>query len=772
MGGSVNFPVNREGFSTTDAVAELLNAFTFPSIIPLGSDIAALADLPELPTPVPAPGVAAEQDEPGQGPGSRLQGVRALQDSTTTALAAVHRHKNQGAALTAVLVERMVSAAEAEATLLGLDPWQREISKAGVRAEIAGLFTITEGYAGALMIDAATLVRNLPATLAQLSEGVLGWEHAVIIAEETTLLRQAHLPQDTIDAFEQVLLGKAEHATLPSFREKARRARERSYPETLAPKTRRAYEYRRIGISRSRDGMSWFNLYGPSPTIEAIWAQCTATAQAAQGPHEDRTLTQLRADIAAALLLCQTLEANNIHAPAPAPAPASDSATNTPGGSTENGTASASDPVAGVGTGRAFTAGATAGSCTVPQSSWFSRVEQEPDLCQGGGFPDPDTLGPYFYSWQLPTFDDPDYENPYFREPDPRNQPDWPVPGQPPTLTPTTTNSAAAPETNSKGSNVSGTGSETWPPLPTVTPILLVPALSLLGFTDEPAWMSGAGPISIEVAKYLTANAPSFYRVLVDPISNQPLDAAPDVHRLTQAMKTRLLIRDEYCVFPGCNARAVNCEDDHIQAFATGGRTILENLEILCSFHHRLKHHGDDRTRTGGVRTDQSFERQLVHPRAWTPRMTENGIEWTSPAGYHYPPEQQDTQPPVYPDSLKILIDTVLKALEQRQDQDNAQDSDSDSGGEGTLGDCPCEQCQGICDTPDPYQDQDHDSDPEAHPDWIFEEDMDPQDPRWDSYHWDRGNLPEPPARSQEEEEMLGRMSIEEYLRRHHGEAA
>ncbi|WP_269936796.1 HNH endonuclease signature motif containing protein [Arthrobacter sp. HY1533] len=726
MGGSVNFPADREGSSTTGAVADLLDAFIFPTIIPLATDIAALEGLSDYPEPL----LSGHPDN--EAPDSRLGGIRALRDSTTTALAAMHRHKNQGAALTAVLVERMLSAALAEATVLELDPWQRETSRAGVRAEIAALFNITEGYAGALMMDAATLVRQLPATMAQLSAGVLGWEHAVIIAEETSLLRQDRLPQDTIDAFEGVLLGKAEHATLHGFREKARRARERAYPETLVPKTRQAYERRQLGISRSRDGMAWLNLYGPSPTIEAIWTQCTATAQAAQGPHEDRTLTQLRADIAAALLLCQTLDANNIHAPAPINEDTSPEHPAEPGG---------------------------AGG----QGAWFTTLaDTGPDPCQGGAFPDPDRLGPHFHSWQLPVFDDPDYQDPALREPDPRNQPDWPVPGQPPHLTPTSDNpantsgaggnGAAGPESSQNGSGVSGRGGGVWPPLPQVTPVLLVPALSLLGLTDEPAWMPGAGPISIEVAKYLTANAPSFYRVLVDPISNQPLDAAPDVHRVTKAMQIRLLMRDEYCVFPGCNARAVNCETDHLQAFSTGGPTTYANLESLCRLHHRLKHHKDDRTRNGHVRTEQSFERQSVHPRAWSPRKTPEGIEWTSPTGHQHPPEPQDTQPPVYNETLKTLIDATLKALQQRQESGN----DEDGTGAYDLTAPPWE-----------YRPDENDGGPEAHPDWIDEDDMDPQDPRWESYFWDPDNLPEPPAQSEEEVEILDRMSIEDYLRRH-----
>lgn len=61
--------------------------------------------------------------------------------------------------------------------------------------------------------------------------------------------------------------------------------------------------------------MSWLSLYLPAPTAEGIWDQCTLTAQAAQGLHEDRTLTQLRADVAAALLLSQSMSQNHIYSP-------------------------------------------------------------------------------------------------------------------------------------------------------------------------------------------------------------------------------------------------------------------------------------------------------------------------------------------------------------------------------------------------------------------------------------------------------------------------
>ena len=49
--------------------------------------------------------------------------------------------------------------------------------------------------------------------------------------------------------------------------------------------------------------MAWFSAYLPADTAAGIWDRTTAAARALQGPAEARTLTQLRADVAAILLL-------------------------------------------------------------------------------------------------------------------------------------------------------------------------------------------------------------------------------------------------------------------------------------------------------------------------------------------------------------------------------------------------------------------------------------------------------------------------------------
>ncbi len=53
--------------------------------------------------------------------------------------------------------------------------------------------------------------------------------------------------------------------------------------------------------------MAWLNAYLPADTAAGIWERTTAGARALQGPGESRTLTQLRADVAAGLLLSSGL---------------------------------------------------------------------------------------------------------------------------------------------------------------------------------------------------------------------------------------------------------------------------------------------------------------------------------------------------------------------------------------------------------------------------------------------------------------------------------
>ncbi|MCI0516676.1 MAG: HNH endonuclease, partial [Woeseiaceae bacterium] len=57
------------------------------------------------------------------------------------------------------------------------------------------------------------------------------------------------------------------------------------------------------------------------------------------------------------------------------------------------------------------------------------------------------------------------------------------------------------------------------------------------------------------------------------------------------AMRRALRARDDGCRFPGCT-NTFYIDGHHIEHWANGGETSLDNLVQLCRHHHRLVHEG------------------------------------------------------------------------------------------------------------------------------------------------------------------------------------
>jgi len=66
------------------------------------------------------------------------------------------------------------------------------------------------------------------------------------------------------------------------------------------------------------------------------------------------------------------------------------------------------------------------------------------------------------------------------------------------------------------------------------------------------------------------------------------LDVGRRTRTIPPAIRRALEIRDRGCRFPGCGRRFA--EGHHVTHWAEGGETKLENLVLLCRFHHRLVH--------------------------------------------------------------------------------------------------------------------------------------------------------------------------------------
>ncbi|MDJ0333881.1 DUF222 domain-containing protein [Salinibacterium sp. G-O1] len=123
-----------------------------------------------------------------------------------------------------------------------------------------------------------------------------------------------------------------------------------------------------------------------------------------------------------------------------------------------------------------------------------------------------------------------------------------------------------------------------------VTVALTIPVLTLLGHDNQPAVLEGIGPIDIDTARRLCATAPTFTRLLTDPVSGTVLHMDPRQYRPSAALRRWLAITQVTCDFPGCGRRAAQCDLDHSTAWAEGGPTTAGNLAHRCRKHHTMKH--------------------------------------------------------------------------------------------------------------------------------------------------------------------------------------
>lgn len=70
-----------------------------------------------------------------------------------------------------------------------------------------------------------------------------------------------------------------------------------------------------------------------------------------------------------------------------------------------------------------------------------------------------------------------------------------------------------------------------------------------------------------------------------------PVEIGRKQRTVPPALRRAVLARDKHCRFPGCtHERFVDAH--HVQHWAHGGETTLDNLTLLCSHHHRLVHEG------------------------------------------------------------------------------------------------------------------------------------------------------------------------------------
>ena len=142
---------------------------------------------------------------------------------------------------------------------------------------------------------------------------------------------------------------------------------------------------------------------------------------------------------------------------------------------------------------------------------------------------------------------------------------------------------------------------------------LTVPAQTLLGLSDTPGHLDGAGPVPAHVARRLAAGAQMWERILTDPATGAPCSHDRRRYRPTEAMRQRVLDRDRHCRAPGCDAPVWRCDADHDTPWPAGA-TCDCNLTTFCRRHHNAKTHG-----------------------GWTTKLAPDGtLTMTSPLGRTY----------------------------------------------------------------------------------------------------------------------------------------
>ena len=74
-----------------------------------------------------------------------------------------------------------------------------------------------------------------------------------------------------------------------------------------------------------------------------------------------------------------------------------------------------------------------------------------------------------------------------------------------------------------------------------------------------------------------------------DDPRGHPADIGRRSRRVPPDLRRALVLRDRHCRFPGCH-RTHRLHAHHVWHWALGGPTDLDNLLLVCSFHHRFVH--------------------------------------------------------------------------------------------------------------------------------------------------------------------------------------
>jgi hypothetical protein len=127
-----------------------------------------------------------------------------------------------------------------------------------------------------------------------------------------------------------------------------------------------------------------------------------------------------------------------------------------------------------------------------------------------------------------------------------------------------------------------------------------------------PGILLNGQPVSAAAVRRITCFA-GVQRIILNP-DGVPLNVGREHRTVTPAQFTALIIRDGGCAFPGCTRDPGWCVAHHIIHWADGGDTDLDNLVLLCSYHHTVVHHRGWTVKTAADRLPDFIPPAWVDP--------------------------------------------------------------------------------------------------------------------------------------------------------------
>ncbi|MDQ4502137.1 DUF222 domain-containing protein [Sinomonas sp. ASV322] len=171
-------------------------------------------------------------------------------------------------------------------------------------SELAAAFRVSQRTASASVAEALAITGPVwRPVLDAMAAGDLPRRRATVILDAA-----APVPRERLEEFAARAIGIAcpsDPEQIPSqgaLKRRLRRLADMCAGEPLSVRKERVASHRRVDLEPAQDGMCWLSAYLPLEMGAAIDTRLEAIARSLQGPEEQRTVNQLRADVFADLL--------------------------------------------------------------------------------------------------------------------------------------------------------------------------------------------------------------------------------------------------------------------------------------------------------------------------------------------------------------------------------------------------------------------------------------------------------------------------------------